>query len=63
MTESGEPLDTTDLTATTPVAEDGPQLIVKPSVVTEADEAAREVVFSTTDEATPHRQGNHWVLP
>ena len=49
MTESGESMDTTDLTATTPVAEDGPQLIVKPSVITEADEAAREVVFSTTD--------------
>jgi phosphate transport system ATP-binding protein len=42
-------MDTTDLTATSPVAEDGPQLIVKPSVITEADEAAREVVFSTTD--------------
>ena len=49
MTESGEPMDTTDLTATSPVAEDGPQLIVKPSVITEANEAAREVVFSTTD--------------
>ncbi len=49
MSESGDPMDTRDLTPATPVAEDGPQLIVKPSVISEADEAAREVVFSTTD--------------
>jgi len=49
MTESGEPVDMTDLTRVASVAEDGPQLIVKPSAVSEADEAVREVVFSTTD--------------
>jgi len=49
MTESGEPVDMTDLTRVTSVTEDGPQLIVKPSAVSEADEAVREVVFSTTD--------------
>ena len=49
MTESGEPMDMTDLTRVTSVTEDGPQLIVKPSAVSEADEAVREVVFSTTD--------------
>jgi phosphate transport system ATP-binding protein len=49
MTESGEPMDTTDLTPAGPVAEDGPQIIVKPSAVSEAEEANREVVFSTTD--------------
>jgi phosphate transport system ATP-binding protein len=49
MTESGDRMDTTDLTRTTSVTEDGPQLIVKPSAVTEAEEAAREVVFTTAD--------------
>jgi len=49
MTESGEPVDMTDLTRVAPVTEDGPQLIVKSSAVSEADEAVREVVFSTTD--------------
>ncbi len=49
MTESGDPMDTTDLTQLASAADDGQQLIVKPSAVTEADEAAREVVFSTTD--------------
>jgi phosphate transport system ATP-binding protein len=49
MTESGEPMDTTDLTPVASVIEDGPQLIVKPSAVTEAEEASREVVFTTTD--------------
>jgi phosphate transport system ATP-binding protein len=39
----------TDLTRVAPVTEDGPQLIVKSSAVSEADEAVREVVFSTTD--------------
>jgi phosphate transport system ATP-binding protein len=48
MTESGEPMDTTDLTSPAPVTEDGPQLMVKPSTVTEAEESTREVVFSTT---------------
>src|SRR5829696_6166175 len=49
MTESGEPMDTTDLTPVASVTEDGAQLIVKPSAVTEAEEASREVVFTTTD--------------
>jgi phosphate transport system ATP-binding protein len=49
MTESGEPMDTTDLTPVASVTEDGPQLIVKPSAVTGAEEASREVVFTTTD--------------
>ena len=49
MTESGDRMDTTDLTPATSVAEDGPHLIVKSSAVTEADEAAREVVFTTAD--------------
>jgi phosphate transport system ATP-binding protein len=49
MTESGEPMETTDLTPVASVTEDGPQLIVKPSAVTEAEEASREVVFTTTD--------------
>ena len=49
MTESGEPMDTTDLTPVASVTEDGPQLIVKPSAVIGAEEASREVVFSTTD--------------
>jgi phosphate transport system ATP-binding protein len=49
MTESGDPLDTTDLTPVASITEDGPQLIVKPSAVTEAEEASREVVFTTTD--------------
>jgi phosphate transport system ATP-binding protein len=49
MTEGGEPMDSTDLTQAAPVAEDGPQLLVKHSQVTEADETQREVVFQTTD--------------
>jgi phosphate transport system ATP-binding protein len=49
MTDSGDPMDTTDLTPVASVTEDGPQLIVKPSAVTEAEEASREVVFTTTD--------------
>jgi len=49
MTEGGEPMDTTDLTQTAPVAEDGPQLLVKHSQVSEAEETQREVVFQTTD--------------
>jgi phosphate transport system ATP-binding protein len=49
MTESGEPMDTTDLTSTASVTEGGPQVIVKPSAVTDADEAQREAVFETTD--------------
>jgi phosphate transport system ATP-binding protein len=49
MTESGEPMETSDLTQVASVADDGPQLLVKHSAVTEADEAAREVVFTTTD--------------
>ena len=49
MTESGDAMDTTDLTPVASVTEDGPQLIVKPSAVTEAEEASREVVFTTTD--------------
>ena len=49
MTEGGEPMDTSDLTQVAHVTEDGPQLVVKSSSVTEADEAKREVVFSTTD--------------
>ena len=42
-------MDTGDLTRVTPVVEDGPQPIVKHSNVTEAEETAREVVFSTAD--------------
>jgi phosphate transport system ATP-binding protein len=49
MTESGEPMDTTDLTSPAPVTQDGPQLMVKPSTVNAAEESTREVVFSTTD--------------
>ena len=49
MTESGDPMDTTDLTPVASVTEDEPQVIVKPSAVTEAEEASREVVFTTTD--------------
>jgi len=49
MTEGGEPMDTTDLRQTAPVAEDGPQLLVKHSQVSEAEETQREVVFQTTD--------------
>jgi phosphate transport system ATP-binding protein len=41
-------MDTADLTPTPPVTEDGPQLMVKPSVVTETEEATREVVFDVT---------------
>ena len=49
MTEGGEPMDTTDLTQTAPVPEDGPQLLVKHSQVSDAEETHREVVFQTTD--------------
>ena len=49
MTESGDPMDTTDLTPVASVTEDGAQLMVKPSAVTEAEETSREVVFTTTD--------------
>ena len=49
MTESGDPMDTTDLTPGSSVAEDGPHVIVKPSSVTEAEEATRKAVFSTAD--------------
>jgi phosphate transport system ATP-binding protein len=49
MTEGGEPMDTTDLTPVASVTEDGPQLMLKPSAVTGAEEASREVVFTTTD--------------
>jgi phosphate transport system ATP-binding protein len=42
-------MDATDLTHVVPVAQDGPQLMVRRSTVTEAEEATREVVFSTTD--------------
>jgi len=49
MTESGEPMDTTDLTPVASVAEDGPRVMVKPSNVSESEEAEREVVFSTRD--------------
>jgi len=51
MTEGGEPMETTDLTPASPMVEDGPQLIVKPSAVTESEEASRDVVFTTTDVA------------
>ncbi|MGH2539169.1 MAG: phosphate ABC transporter ATP-binding protein PstB [Actinomycetota bacterium] len=55
MTESGDPVDTTDLTPATRVPEDGrPQLIVKSSTVTEAEEPTREVVFSATDLAVDY---------
>jgi phosphate transport system ATP-binding protein len=49
MTESGEPMDMRDLTPVSSVTEDGPHLIVKPSAVTETEEAAREAVFATED--------------
>ena len=49
MSESGDPMDTTDLTETASVIEDRPHLIVKPSTVTEAQESQREVVFDTAD--------------
>src|SRR5512134_1944558 len=49
MTGSGEPMDATDLTPVAPLAQDGPQLMVRRSTLTEAEEATREVVFSTTD--------------
>ncbi|MDH4112874.1 MAG: ATP-binding cassette domain-containing protein, partial [Actinomycetota bacterium] len=44
-------METTDLTPASPMVEDGPQLIVKPSAVTESEEASRDVVFTTTDVA------------
>ena len=49
MTESGDPMDTTDLTPVAPVTEDRPSIMVRPSKVSEDEEAAREVVFSTSD--------------
>jgi phosphate transport system ATP-binding protein len=49
MTESGEPMDTTDLTPVPSVTEDGPTVVVKPSNVSEEEEATREMVFSTSD--------------
>ena len=49
MTEGGEHMDTSDLTQVAHVTGDGPQLVVKSSTVAEAEEATREVVFSTTD--------------
>jgi phosphate transport system ATP-binding protein len=49
MTESGDPMDATELTPGQPATDEGPQLIVKPSAVTETEEAAREVVFSASD--------------
>jgi phosphate transport system ATP-binding protein len=49
MTEGGEPMDTADLTKAAPVAEDGPQLLVKHSQVSEVEDRKREVVFETTD--------------
>jgi phosphate transport system ATP-binding protein len=49
MTESGESMDTTDLTRAPGAAQDGPHIMVRPSKVNGADEAAREAVFSTSD--------------
>jgi phosphate transport system ATP-binding protein len=49
MSESGEPMDTTDLTTDAPVTDDAAHIIVKPSVISDSDEAAREVVFRTAD--------------
>ena len=49
MTEGGEPMDTTDLTQAAQVADDGPQLLVKDPLVSDAEEKQREVVFETTD--------------
>ena len=55
MTESGEspkvvkPMDTNDLTQVPRLTERGPHIMVEPSRVAEAGEAAREVVFSATD--------------
>jgi phosphate transport system ATP-binding protein len=49
MTESGDPMDTTDLTTVAPVTEDRPRIMVKPSHVSEHEDASREAVFSTTD--------------
>jgi len=49
MTESGEPMETTDLTPVPPVTEDGPTIMVKPSKVRDDEESSREVVFSTAD--------------
>jgi phosphate transport system ATP-binding protein len=42
-------MDTTDLTQHTSEADDGAHLIVKPSAISESEEAKREVIFSTTD--------------
>ena len=41
-------METTDLTPSAPVVEDGPQLTVKQATITEADEATREVVFTAS---------------
>jgi phosphate transport system ATP-binding protein len=49
MNEGGESMEATDLTPLAPVVDDGPQLIVRQSTITEAEEATREVVFSTSD--------------
>ena len=49
MTESGDPMETTDLTTVAPVTEDRPTIMVKPSHVSQEEEASREAVFSTTD--------------
>jgi phosphate transport system ATP-binding protein len=49
MTESGEPMDTRDLTPVVPSGDEGPQLVVKHSAVSETEEAAREAVFATED--------------
>ena len=49
MTESGDPMDTTDLTPVAPVTEDGSTIMVKPSKVSEGEEIDHEVVFSTRD--------------
>jgi phosphate transport system ATP-binding protein len=42
-------MDTTDLTPVPSVTEDGPTVVVKPSNVSEEEEATREMVFSTSD--------------
>ncbi|HWC69906.1 MAG TPA: phosphate ABC transporter ATP-binding protein PstB [Actinomycetota bacterium] len=49
MTEGGERMEASDLTQVPPVEEDGVQLSVKHSNISETEETRREVVFSTTD--------------
>jgi phosphate transport system ATP-binding protein len=49
MNESGEQMDTTDLTQIEPPSEGSAHLTVKPSVETPTEEAEREVVFATHD--------------